>query len=233
MLVTRRDSGIDDIEELDGKRWAVADVAGTGGLPTLHYFQAEMAANGIEPGEIMTFPEDSSALLAVLNGEADFAMADFVPPILPFDELWTYGEDSPEPWRITGLSPQRSPIGYVLVNGEPEQGGYRVRDARARLFDTSPTIFDQTTILALSQPVPNQTVAFGGDIPEGLVREIGAFLVEFSASEACATSLCAGDLYGWAGLQAAEDDAYDPVRFVIEQLALTAEELGLTGEQGE
>jgi phosphonate transport system substrate-binding protein len=230
MIVTRRDSGIDDIEDLDGKRWAVAD---SGGLPTLRYFQAEMAANGIEPGEIMTFPEDSSALLAVLNGDADFATAAYVPPILPFGEEWTYGEDMAEAWRITGISPQRSPIGYVLVNGEPEQGGYRLRDARARLFDTTPTIFDETSILALSQPVPNQTVVFGGDIPQALVREIRAFLIRFGASEACATSLCAGDLYGWAGLQAAEDDAYDPVRFVIEQLALTAEELGLTDEQGE
>jgi phosphonate transport system substrate-binding protein len=228
MVVTRRDSGLDDIEDLDGKRWAVAD---SSGLPTLQYFQAEMAANGIEPGEMMTFPEDSSALLAVLNGEADFATAAYVPPVLPFGEAWTYGDDSPEPWRITGISPQRSPIGYVLVNGEPEQGGYRLRDARARLFDTSPTIFDETTILALSQPVPNQTVVFGGEIPRAFVREIGTFLVEFGASEACATSLCAGELYGWTGLQPVEDEAYDSVRFVIEQLGLTAADLGLAGLQ--
>jgi phosphonate transport system substrate-binding protein len=228
MVVTRRDSGLDGIEDLDGKRWAVAS---SGGLPTMQYFQAEMAANGIEPGEMMIFPEDSSALLAVLNGEADFATAAYVPPILPFAEEWTYGDDSPEPWRITGISPQRSPIGYVLVNGEPEQGGYRLRDARARLFDTSPTIFDETTILTLSQPMPNQTVVFGGDIPRALVREIGTVLVEFGASEACATSLCAGDLYGWTGLQPAEDEAYDSVRFVIEQLALTAADLGLSGLQ--
>lgn len=228
MLVTRRDSGLSSLEALDGRRWAVAD---TGDLATFHFFEAELAAAGIEPGDITFFPEDSSALLSVLNGESDFATADYVPPILPGGVLWDYGEDAPEPWRITGISPQRSPIGYVLVNGEPTNGGYRLRDARARLFDTSPTIFDETQIVTLSQPIPNQSVVFGADIPQSVVRQVSRFLVEFGASEACATSLCAGDLYRWAGLQPAADDDYEPVRFMIEQLELTADDLGLTSEQ--
>lgn len=228
MIVTRRGSGLNDLEDLDGRSWAVAN---TGDLSTFHFFEAELAAAGIEPGEITFFPEDSSALLSVLNGESDFATADYVPPILPGGERWVYGEDAAEPWRITGLSPQRSPIGYVLVNGEPANGGYRLRDARARLFDTTPTIYDQTQIIGLSQPIPNQTVVFGADIPQSVVGEVSRFLVDFGASEACATSLCASDLYNLAGLQLVEDGAYEPVRFMIEQLALTAADLGLTGEQ--
>jgi phosphonate transport system substrate-binding protein len=228
MLVTRRDSGLDSLEDLDGRRWAVA---GTGDLATFHFFEAELATAGIEPEDITFFPEDSSALLSVLNGENDFATADYVPPILPGGVLWVYGEDAPEPWRITGLSPQRSPIGYVLVNGEPVNGGYRLRDARARLFDTSPTIFDETQIVTLSQPIPNQSVVFGADIPAAVVRQVSRFLVDYAASEACATSLCAGDLYRWSGLQPAEDDDYEPVRFIIEQLSLTADDLGLSGRQ--
>lgn len=230
MIVTRRDSGIDELDDLAGKRWAVADTAD---LATFHYFQAEMDAAGIEPGEIMTFPEDSSALLSVLNGDADFATTDYVPPILPGGGPWTYGEDMPEAWRITGISPQRSPIGYILVNGEPANGGYRVRDARARLFDTTPTIFDETEILSLSQPVPNHTLVFGADISAALVRQMKTFLMEFGDSDACATSLCASDFYGWAGLQTADDSDYDPVRFVIDQLALTAADLDLSDEQEE
>jgi phosphonate transport system substrate-binding protein len=235
MLVTRRDSGLETIADLDGLTWAVASptTSGQEELAIFHYFQAELAAAGVEPGEIVTFPEDSSALLAVLNSEADFAAAAYVPPILPFGDTWTYGEDTPELWRSVGIAPQRSPIGYVLVNGEPESGGYRLRDARARLFDVVPTIFDETEILGLSQPVPNQTIVFGAALPAALVRQVTSFLEEFGASEACADSLCASDWYGWVGLQPAEDGAYDSVRFVIEALGLTAADLGLSAEQGE
>ncbi len=221
MIVTRP-GGAGALADLAGKRWAVA---GTRSLPTYLYFRAQMAQQGIEPGEVVNEPEDTSALLALRNQEVDFTTAVFVPPIMPLDRPWVYGETEPEEWRVLGIAPTRSPIGYVIVAGEPEFGGYRLRDARARLFDTTPDIFDVTRILALSEPIPNETVVFGADFPLSLARQTLATMAEFAASEACQTSLCSADLYGWTGLEPAEDAAYDPIRHIRDTLELEASDL--------
>lgn len=210
------------LADLAGRRWAVAD---TRSLPTYLYFRAQMAEAGIEPGEVVAAPEDSSALLALRDGAADFTSAVFTPPVMPLGRPWVFGETEPEEWRLLGIPPSRSPIGYVLVAGEPDSGGYRLRDARARLFDTTPDIFDVTRILATSEPIPNETVVYGADFPLGLARQTLAALAEFAASDACQTSLCSADFFGWTGLQPADDAAYDPIRFVRNTLELEAAEI--------
>jgi phosphonate transport system substrate-binding protein len=213
MIVTRRDTGINEVEDLAGKRWAVPDRAS---IPDFLFFQALLADRDIEVGEVMEVTGDSSALLAVYNGEADFATATYLPPILPYEErVWQYGVDDPEPWRLLGVAPRRSPLGYVLVNGEPESGGYRLRDARSGIFDTTPGIYGETQILSLSAQIPNETVVLGADFPLSVARTVIATLAEFAASEACGTSLCSADFYGWTGLEPAEDHFYDPLRFLI------------------
>ena len=221
MLVTQPGAAA-ELADLAGQRWAVAD---TRSLPTYLYFRAQMAAAGIEPGEVVEQPEDSSALLALRDEEVDFTTAVFVPPVMPLDRQWVFGETEPEEWRVLGIAPTRSPIGYVLVAGEPEFGGYRLRDARARLFDTTPDIFDVTRILALSEPIPNETVVFGADFPLSLGRQTLATMAEFAASEACQTSLCSADFYGWTGLEPADDAAYDPIRLIQDTLELEAADL--------
>jgi phosphonate transport system substrate-binding protein len=221
MLVTRPGAAT-ELAELAGRRWAVAD---TRSLPNYLYFRAQMARDGIEPGEVATQPEETSALLALRNEEVDFTTAVFVPPVMPLERQWVFGETEPEEWRVLGISPTRSPIGYVLVAGEPEFGGYRLRDARARLFDTTPDIFDVTRILALSEPIPNETVVFGADFPLLLARQTLATMADFAASEACQNSLCSADFYGWTGLEPADDAAYDPIRFIQNTLELEAADL--------
>ncbi len=221
MIVTRPGEAA-DLASLAGKRWATAD---TRSLPNYLYFRAKLAEAGIEPGEVVTEREDSSALLALRDGEVDLTTADFVPPIMPQDREWIYGTTEPEEWRYLGIPPSRSPIGYVIVAGEPEFGGYRLRDARARLFDTTPDIFDATRILALSEPIPNETVVFGANFPLSLARQTLATLAEFATSEACQTSFCSADFYGWTGLEPADDAAYDPIRFIQNTLDLEAADL--------
>lgn len=224
MIVARRDSGIVSLADLSGRRLAIPEAANA---PHVDYFLAQLKEAGIEPAEIVSLPGDSSAMLAVYNREIDAAAAVYVPPILPYDERqWTYGEDSPEIWRRVGISPSRSPIGYVLVNGEPEFGGYRLRDARSRVFDVLPEIYDETLIVALSAPVPNDTVAFGARFPLQMARQIMPALAEFAASEECISSLCSADFYGWTGLALAEAADYEPVRFILD--ILTGEGDGVT-----
>ena len=222
MVVVRSDSGIDSLEQLAGRRWAIPDTAS---LSNFLAFQALFAEAGVAVGEIVETPGNSSAILAVYNGDVDFATATYVPPILPYDERpWRFGQDSPEMWRELDIAPRRSPLGYVLVNGDPEAGGYRLRDARAAVLDAAPAIYDETTILALGPPIPNETIGLGADFPLGLAREIIVALADFAGSEACQASLCSADFYGWTGLAPAEDATYESLRSLIETLELSDEE---------
>jgi ABC-type phosphate/phosphonate transport system substrate-binding protein len=223
MIVTRRDSGLDTLADLEGKSWAVAD---TDSIAKFLYFQALLQEEGVEPGHIVEVSGDSAAMLAVYDEEADFATAEFVPPIMPYEEsLWDYGEDTPEPGRYLGIPPTRSPIGYVLVNGEPEYGGYRLRDARSRIFDFVPQIYDRTQIVTLSAQIPNEMVAFGHDFPLGIARQVTMTLAELAASEDCKDSLCATDFYNWTGLLPADEQIFTPIGFMQETLDLSADEM--------
>lgn len=229
MVVTRLDSDIDRLDSIQGleslqdKRWAVADESS---LSNYLYFQALLKESNIEIEETVSVGGESVAMLALYEEEVDLATAEFIPPILPFEEaLWDREVDDPEPWRELGLSPERSPIGYVRVNGDPQNGGYRVRDARSRIIDVAPEIFDETQIVALSAPIPNETIAFGRDFPLALARQIETELSDFTGTEECQSSMCSSDFYGWKGLAVARDEMYDPIRFVQETLDLTADEL--------
>ncbi|MCB9419785.1 MAG: PhnD/SsuA/transferrin family substrate-binding protein [Ardenticatenaceae bacterium] len=214
MIVTRRDSGLNAVEDLAGRSWGVVD---TTSVPEFLAIQVQLADAGVEPGDVVQYETTSSLMLALYNREVDFVTAAYIPPILPYDERpWQYGEDPPEIWRRLGLSPTRSPIGYVIVFGEVEFGGYRLRDDRASIFDTVPGIYDETQILALSPQIPNDTVVFGAAFPLGLAREVTAVLPQFAASEACVNSVCSTDFYGWAGLEPVTDEAYAPLLPLLE-----------------
>lgn len=213
MIVARRDSGIVALADLAGKRGAVPDA---GSLPNAKAIETMLQEAGVEVAEIVEVPGDNSAMLAVFDGEVDFAVGTYTPPILPYEErLWEYGVDAAEIWRQLGIAPERSPIGYVLVIGEPEFGGYRLRDARAGIFDIQPEIYNQTRVVALSPQIPNETVAFGRDFPLALARQVIVELQVFAASEACAESVCATDFYNWRGLEPAADAQFDPIRAIV------------------
>jgi phosphonate transport system substrate-binding protein len=222
-FVVQADSGFESLEDLDGATWAIPDYGSTSGYL---YPLAMFEALGVTPGEIVEAGSHNNAMLAVYNGEVDFATAFFSPPLLPFNERqWTYGVDSPEIWRDAGVSPIRNEAGRTFVAGGPDEGGYRILDARSAVSDTAPDIFDVTRILALTDRIPNDTVSFGPEFPLGLAQRIVSALVEFTASEACAQSICSEDFYNWTGIEQVSDSFYDPVRSAMSALGITEEEV--------
>lgn len=222
-IVVRMDSDIETVEDLAGKTWAIPDFGSTSGyLYPLSMF-TEM---GIEPGEIVESGGHNNAMLAVYNGEVDFATAFFSPPLLPnFEREWTYGVDDPEIWREAGEPPVRTEEGRTFVAGGPEEGGYRILDARSSVTDTAPDIFERTRILALTPQIPNDSVSFGPEFPLALAGDIIDALVEFTASEACLQSICSEEFYNWTGLEEVTDSFYDPVRANMEVLGITEEDV--------
>ena len=221
MLVVRTDSNIFNREALSGARWAVDS---RDSLTNSIYFEALFAAAGIEVGEVIETGSDSSSMLALLNGEADFATASFVPPLLPrLERRWTYGIDSPEIWRVLGIPPTRHPRGFTIVLALPEDGGYRIRDARAAVFDVQPDVFNLTRINELSAQLPNDVAVLGAGMPLGTARAITDFLDDYAASEACLESICSGDFLNWTGFESVTPDSFDALDFMTETLELSPE----------
>lgn len=221
MIVVPADSDAETIEDLNGLTWAIPDYGSTSGYlyPLSMFTEA-----GVEPGEIVEAGGHNNAMLAVYNGEVDFATAFFSPPLLPGGESWEYGDD-PEIWRQADAAPERTEEGQTLVAGGPDEGGYRILDARSSVTDTAPDIFDQTRILALTPPIPNDTISFGPQFPLSVAEEIVDALVAFTASDECLQSICSEEFYNWTGLEPVSDSFYDPVRANMEVLGITEEEI--------
>ena len=222
-FVVPADSDATSLEDLAGATWCIPDFGSTSGYL---YPSAAFAEAGVEPGEIVEAGGHSNSMLAVYNGDCDFATAFFSPPLLPnFERNWTYGVDDPEIWREAGVSPERTEEGRTFVNGDPADGGYRILDARSSVTDTAPDIFDQTTILALTDQIPNDTISFGPEFPLNTANTIVDALIDFTASDACAQSICSEEFYNWTGLEAVTDSFYDPVRSAMDSLGITEEDI--------
>ncbi len=217
-LVVRADSDIETLEDLEGATWAIPDFGSTSGYL---YPLSMLTEMGIETGEIVETGGHPNAMLAVYNGEVDFATAFFSPPLLPYYEReWSYGVDDPEIWRDAGVEPERTEEGRTFVAGGPDEGGYRILDARSSVTDTAPDIFSETRILSLTPQIPNDSVAFGPEFPLAIAGDIVDALTEFNASEACLESICSEEFYNWTGLAEVTDSFYDPVRANMEIMGI-------------
>lgn len=222
-FVVPADSDVETIEDLAGKTWAIPDFGSTSGYL---YPLAMLKELGIEPGEIVETGGHPNAMLSVYNDEVDFATGYFSPPLLPnYERAWTYGADDPEIWREAGETPVRTEEGRTFVAGGPDEGGYRILDARSAVTDTAPDIFEETRILDLTEKIPNDTVSFGPEFPLATAGAIVDALAEFAASEACLESICSDEFYNWTGVSAVTDSSYDPVRNAMSLMGITAEEV--------
>jgi phosphonate transport system substrate-binding protein len=228
-IVVRNDSGIESLEDLAGKTWGAPSVTSTSGylVPSAQLIEA-----GIETGEVVETGGHTQAMVAVANGDVDFATGFFSPPLLPnYYRTWAPGIDDPEIWREAGVAPERTEAGRVFVAGGPDEGGYRILDARAAAMETYPTIFEETRILQISDEIPNDTVSFGSQFPFGMSRTIIDALAEYAASDACqdppegTVTLCSDAFYSWTGAEPVSDSAFDSTRSLMQALGMTEEDV--------
>jgi phosphonate transport system substrate-binding protein len=211
MFLVQRDSDIQTLDDLAGKKWAIPDLGSTSGYlyPSVMLKQA-----GIEPGDLVEAGGHPNAVLAVYNGEVDFGTAFYSPPLTT--PTWQFGDD-PEPFDPASCA--------VNADGNTFCGDIRVLDARTTVISTAPDVFEKTRILSLSQQIPNDTMSFSPEFPEDLKQTIVDALVAFAASDACADSICSPDFYQWTGLDPVSDSFYDPVRSLISVLGYTDEDI--------
>jgi phosphonate transport system substrate-binding protein len=210
-----RDSDIYTFGDLEGRSWAYPDSGSTSGfiVPSV-----ELQAAGIAPGENIEAGGHGQAVLAVYNGEADFATVYFSPPLTP-NTGWNYG-DLPEPYDLTVDE------AYVTDEGRLFVGDIRILDARSSVADQAPDVIDAVRILRISEAIPNDTMSFGPDFPQELRTQIYDALVAFSDTEAWADSALGSDAgYNWSTITTIDDATFDSVRLQFDILGLTEEDI--------
>ncbi len=208
--IVPRDSDIYVLGDLEGRTWGYGDTGSTSGfvVPSV-----ELAARGIEPGDRVETGGHNQTVLAVYNGEVDFGTVFYSPPITP-GASWQIG-DIPEPYDLTVDE------SYIGEDGNLYVGDLRILDARANVRETAPDVIDQVRILALTAPIPNDTLSFGPEFPDELRQQIVDALIEFSGTEGWEQSIGSDDFYGWTSIEPIGDEAYNPVRLQFEILGLT------------
>jgi phosphonate transport system substrate-binding protein len=220
MFLVARDSTYKTVKDLAGKKWAFPDEASTSGY--LYPFSMLKGA-GVETGEQLAAGGHPQAVLAVYNGQADFATAFYSPPLVPKGMAnWKWG-DNPEPFDLTKDLPQ------VKTDDAGKKtlwaGDYQILDARANVIANAPDILEKTRILILSDQIPNDSVSFSPQFPQDTRDKIIQALVDFSKTAEWKTSIGSKDFYNWSGLEKQSDSFYNPVRALITNLGLTDKDI--------
>jgi phosphonate transport system substrate-binding protein len=104
----------------------------------------------------------------------------------------------------------------------PDSTG-RPKDAREKLLDTYPDVFQKLRIVGFTDWIPNDTVTFRRKLPAELEARIIAALGKFSTSDEGIGILRA--LYDIDGLQPATDKDYDIVRSTLNTLGMDPADL--------
>jgi phosphonate transport system substrate-binding protein len=214
-FIVRRDSGIETLADLEGKKWAYPDAGSTSGYLAPLVFMKE---EGVTPGETLEAGGHPQVVSAVYDGTADFGTTFFSPWAAPEGgTAWDIGDEPDVPED-------------VLEDCAPNEeglfcGGYRVLDARANIREEAPDVVQEVMILALTSAIPNDTLSFGPDFPEELRSDIEDALVAFAETDQWVESIGNEDFYGWSGLEPALDEEYDLIRLMVEEAGITLEDL--------
>lgn len=216
MFVVQRDSDIQTLEDLNGKKWAYPDAGSTSGYLVP---QVMLKEAGVTPGETLEAGGHPEAVRAVYNGEADFATAFYSPWAAPEGaEAWKPGDDPEVPVDVSTCA----------LNDDGSQllcEGYRVLDARANIREEFPDVIQKLRILTLSPDIPNDTLSFSPEFPADLRAQIEQALTDFAQTEEWSTSIGSEDFYGWSGIEPATDADYDFVRKLVVESGTTIESL--------
>jgi len=216
MIVVGRDSDIQSLEDLNGKKWAYGDAGSTSGflVPTVMFKEA-----GITPGETLEAGGHPEAVRAVYNGEADFATAFYSPYAAPEGgTAWEIGMDPEVPVDVNSCA----------LNDDKSQllcEGYRVLDARANIREEFPDVVAKLRILTISPEIPNDTMSFGPEFPADVRAQIEDAMIAFAETEAWSESIGSEDFYGWSGIEVATDAEYDFIRLMVAESGTTIESL--------
>lgn len=217
MVVVRRDSGLTELSQLNGLRWAYPDAASTSGYLYPQYMYQE---NSVVPGEIIEAGSHDAALMAVYNGEADFGTAFYSPAKVDGTTVeWLPGQDADVPSDLID-SCVTTEDGKALLCGN-----FEIRDARRNLRSTVADAGQVLGVLATTPQIPNDTISFGPEFPADIREQIISALFDFATNNPDGFAEAMAP-YSWTGINPATDADYDPIRNAIQASGFTLEDLG-------
>jgi phosphonate transport system substrate-binding protein len=214
--IVKRDSSFKTLADLQGKTWGYGDRGSTSGymVPTV-----ELTAAGVTPGSEVQTGGHNQTVAAVYSGSVDFGTVFYSVPLKPDgSNAWSYadylaGTVTPDMYDVPTAS-----IPNCALSTDTKQllcDGWRIMDARANIRVESPDVAQKVRILTISQPVPNDALAFAPDFPADVRTQIETALVAFSQTPAWNDSIGSSDFYGWTSLTPAADAEYDVVRAMV------------------
>ncbi len=215
--IVQRDSPYQTLADLEGATWGFGDTGSTSGymVPVV-----ELEAAGVTVGEQVETGGHNQTVSAVYNGQVDFGTVFYSVPLDP-DGKSIFSYDDYLAGKITSLDQYEVPAASIENCALSEDGkkilcdGYREMDARPNIRAEAPDVIQKVRILAISQPVPNDTMSFGPDFPADLRAQIEAALLEFALTDAWKESVGSADVYAWSGILPATDAEYDVVRAMV------------------
>ena len=208
--LVQRDSDIQSLEDLNGKTWAYPSTTSTSGyLVPASFFKK----HGIEPGLQLDAGGHPQAVAAVYEGQADFATVYFSAP----------GND----WEIGDPLEPGGEFTYEEVEGKIKvyQSGERIRDARTTMLSSYKDVVEKVRVLAISDPIPNDTVSFCRGFPETVRNNIVQGLIDYANTEEGLEVLANDEFYDITGFQPVSDAEFQPIRDMIEQMGLSEEDI--------
>jgi ABC-type amino acid transport substrate-binding protein len=215
-FIARRDSDIDGFEDLADRTWAHPDT----GSPTGFLVPSGMfLASGIEPGERLEAAGQTDVVRAVYNGEVDFGTT-FFNPITDLDgnDRWNGEADEADiPFDLIDSC-------GLTIGGELVCTDVRPRDARRNLRAEAPDVIQIVKIVALSDPVPNDTMSLSPDFPDEVAASIVEAIKAFSTDDP-EGFVAAFDAYSWEGVADTNDAEFDSIRALLAALSFDLTDL--------
>ncbi|MCP3974590.1 MAG: PhnD/SsuA/transferrin family substrate-binding protein [bacterium] len=89
-------------------------------------------------------------------------------------------------------------------------------DARSLVVGDYPDVYDVVELLEISPEIPNEPIAFGSQFPEGLRLQVEAALAALADPPGELWQDTFGTLYGWEGINQADDADWDWLRSVLD-----------------
>lgn len=216
MIVVARESPLQQLTDLNGKKWVYPDSISAAAYLYPRYMLKEA---GVTPSESKALDSHAAVIRAIYRGEADFGTAFFEPPQIdgkPVD--WEAGQNADVPTELIALCKP------ALEDCTLTCGNFEIRDARRTLCKELPDVAQKVRILTATPKLPNDTLAFGPAFPADRMQTIldALFALVQNNPEGFAKAL---ETYSWTGLQPATAADYEPIRLAIQALDLRIENL--------
>jgi len=113
-------------------------------------------------------------------------------------------------------------VALAVYNGDCDAGATYV-DARNKIEDDHPDVYDKTVVIAESAGIPNDGLQFIKDFPAEMREKIVQAFLEIMATEEGVEAM--GLAYGWQEVIEKTDVFYDPFRADLEASGVDIEEL--------